>query len=331
MKRLIAAVSIALLAVSAGPAVAKDWTTIRFGTDASYAPFESKAPDGKLVGFDIDLGNEICARLKAKCVWLENDFDGMIPALKAKKFDAVLSSMSITPQRAQQIGFTTKIYNQPTRLVVKKAAAAADGRIAEGQIDRRGTGHDAGNVCEGVLGQARRERRVVPEPGRRVRRPDLGRLDAALQDEVQAAIGFLKSPRGANYTFVGPERRREGARHRRRHRAAQGGYRPEGEDRRRHPRDGQGRHLQAARVEVLRLRHLRRLKRRRARTGATPVARVRPPSSPPDGTGATPFAVASNASPVAHIARRFAFHSDCRLIVRGDDASRERISCVFSQ
>ena len=171
MKRLIAAVSIALLAVSAGPAVAKDWTTIRFGTDASYAPFESKAPDGKLVGFDIDLGNEICARLKAKCVWLENDFDGMIPALKAKKFDAVLSSMSITPQRAQQIGFTTKIYNQPTRLVVKKAAAAADGRIAEGQIDRRGTGHDAGNVCEGVLGQARRERRVVPEPGRRVRRP----------------------------------------------------------------------------------------------------------------------------------------------------------------
>ncbi|MCA3936440.1 transporter substrate-binding domain-containing protein, partial [Burkholderia sp.] len=122
MKRLIAAVSIALLAVSAGPAVAKDWTTIRFGTDASYAPFESKAPDGKLVGFDIDLGNEICARLKAKCVWLENDFDGMIPALKAKKFDAVLSSMSITPQRAQQIGFTTKIYNQPTRLVVKKGS-----------------------------------------------------------------------------------------------------------------------------------------------------------------------------------------------------------------
>ena len=59
MKRLIAAVSIALLAVSAGTASAKDWTTIRFGTDASYAPFESKASDGKLVGFDIDLGNEI--------------------------------------------------------------------------------------------------------------------------------------------------------------------------------------------------------------------------------------------------------------------------------
>ncbi|MDR8726708.1 Lysine/arginine/ornithine-binding periplasmic protein [Burkholderia pseudomultivorans] len=61
-------------------------------------------------------------RLPAKCVWLENDFDGMNPALKAKKLDAVLSSMSITPQRAEQIGFTTKIYNRTTRLVVKKGS-----------------------------------------------------------------------------------------------------------------------------------------------------------------------------------------------------------------
>ncbi|WJN73559.1 ABC transporter, substrate-binding protein (cluster 3, basic aa/glutamine/opines) [Burkholderia anthina] len=53
----------------------------------------------------------------------ENDFDGMIPALKAKKFDAVRSSVSITPRRAQQIGFMTKIYNPPTRLVVKKGSS----------------------------------------------------------------------------------------------------------------------------------------------------------------------------------------------------------------
>lgn len=64
---------------------AKEWKVIRFGTESAYAPFEYKTPDNKLVGFDIDLGNAICAKLKAKCVWVENSFDGMIPALKAKK------------------------------------------------------------------------------------------------------------------------------------------------------------------------------------------------------------------------------------------------------
>ena len=49
---------------------AKEWKTIRFGTESAYAPFEYKTPDNKLVGFDIDLGNAISAKLKAKCVWL---------------------------------------------------------------------------------------------------------------------------------------------------------------------------------------------------------------------------------------------------------------------
>ncbi|WP_049120887.1 transporter substrate-binding domain-containing protein, partial [Burkholderia cenocepacia] len=96
MKKLALSIALACLAVGAH---AKDWSTIRFGVDASYPPFESKDASGKVVGFDVDLGNEICARLKAKCVWIENDFDGMIPALKAKKFDGVLSSMSMTPAR----------------------------------------------------------------------------------------------------------------------------------------------------------------------------------------------------------------------------------------
>src|SRR6516225_6668752 len=119
MKKLALCVALAL---AAGGAYAKDWSTIRFGTDASYAPFESKATDGKVVGFDVDLGNEICRRLNAKCVWIENDFDGMIPALKARKFDGVLSSMSMTPARQEQIAFSAKLFNTPTRLVTKKGA-----------------------------------------------------------------------------------------------------------------------------------------------------------------------------------------------------------------
>ena len=88
----------------------------------SHGPELVAVIEGAPAGFDIDLGNEICKRVGAKCVWVENDFDGMIPALKAKKFDGVLSSMSMTPQRAEQIAFSSKLFNTPTRLIAKKGS-----------------------------------------------------------------------------------------------------------------------------------------------------------------------------------------------------------------
>lgn len=74
-----------------GPIYANDWTVIRFGVGPSYAPFESKAPDGSLVGLDIDIGSAICAQLKVKCVWMDSPRGSVIPGLKARKFDGILS------------------------------------------------------------------------------------------------------------------------------------------------------------------------------------------------------------------------------------------------
>ncbi|MEM5328654.1 ABC transporter substrate-binding protein [Paraburkholderia sp. JHI2823] len=206
MKKLLAALTVALLAVSAGAAHAKDWTTVRFGVDASYAPFESKAPDGKLVGFDIDLGNEICKRLNAKCVWVEQDFDGMIPGLKAKKFDGVLSSMTITPQRAEQIAFSAKLFNTPTRLVAKKGSSLAP---TADSLKGKSVGVEQGTIQETYAKEnwAPKGVNVVPYQNQDQVYADLisGRLDAALQDEVQADLGFLKTPRGAGFQFAGKE------------------------------------------------------------------------------------------------------------------------------
>jgi len=78
-------------------AVAAD--QLRFGIDPTFPPFESKNANGQLIGFDIDLGNAICAEMKVQCSWVQNSFDGLIPALQAKKFDAILSSLSITDER----------------------------------------------------------------------------------------------------------------------------------------------------------------------------------------------------------------------------------------
>jgi len=77
--------------MSLAPTYAKDWTVIRFGVDSSYAPFESKAPDGNLVGLEIDFGSAICAQLKVKCVSMDSPRGSVIPGLKARKFDGILS------------------------------------------------------------------------------------------------------------------------------------------------------------------------------------------------------------------------------------------------
>lgn len=208
VKKLLAALTMSLLAATSLTAVtaaqAKDYSTIRFGVDASYPPFESKGSDGKLVGFDIDLGNEICARLKAKCVWVENDFDGMIPALKAKKFDGVLSSMSMTPQRAEQIAFSSKLFNTPTRLVAKKGSnilPTAD------SLKGKNVGVEQGTIQETYAKTywAAKGVTVTPYQNQDQVYADLisGRLDATLQDAVQAELGFLKTPRGAGFDFAG--------------------------------------------------------------------------------------------------------------------------------
>jgi lysine/arginine/ornithine transport system substrate-binding protein len=203
MKKL--ALCLALAAIATG-AYAKDWSTIRFGVDASYPPFESKGADGKLTGFDIDLGNQICARLKAKCVWVENDFDGMIPALKAKKFDGVLSSMSMTPQRAEQVAFSDKLFNTPTRLIAKKGSTLLP---TPESLAGKTIGVEQGTIQETYAKTYWEPKgaRIVPYQNQDQVYTDLlsGRLDGALQDAVQADIGFLNTPRGAGFQFAGKD------------------------------------------------------------------------------------------------------------------------------
>jgi lysine-arginine-ornithine-binding protein len=193
MRKVITAVSLALMATSFG-AFAKDWKEVRFGVDASYAPFESKAPNGQLVGFDIDLGNEICARMKAKCVWVENDFDGMIPALKAKKFDGVLSSMSINEARLKEINFSAKLFNTPTRMVAKAGSGL---QPTAASLKGKRVGVEQGTIQEAYAKAhwAPGGVEVVPYQNQSLVLADLasGRLDASLQDAIQADEGFLKN------------------------------------------------------------------------------------------------------------------------------------------
>ncbi len=64
---------------------------LRVGVEGNYPPFSMIAPDGKLAGFDIDIANAVCAEMKAECTFVQQEFDGIIPALNAKKFDLIVA------------------------------------------------------------------------------------------------------------------------------------------------------------------------------------------------------------------------------------------------
>src|SRR5690606_37922535 len=110
MKKTVVALSLLLGLSGIASVNAALPQTVRIGTDATYAPFSSKDAKGDFVGFDIDLGNEMCTRIKVKCTWVGSDFDALIPSLKAKKIDAIISSLSITEKRQQEIAFSDKLY-----------------------------------------------------------------------------------------------------------------------------------------------------------------------------------------------------------------------------
>ena len=119
--RMTLAVSAAALALSLGAARAQE--TIKIGTEGAYPPFNNLTADGKLEGFDIDIAKALCDEMKAKCEFVTQDWDGIIPALQAGKFDAIVASMSITDERKQKVDFTDKYYNTPPAIVAPKDTA----------------------------------------------------------------------------------------------------------------------------------------------------------------------------------------------------------------
>lgn len=121
MKKILVAMAGALMLTTM--ASAAQWDHVRLGVDATYPPFESKDSDGNLVGFEIELGEAVCAEMGVTCEWVVQDWDGIIPGLLARKYDAIFSSMSINEERAQRVLFTEPYYNTPSAYFAKKGSS----------------------------------------------------------------------------------------------------------------------------------------------------------------------------------------------------------------
>lgn len=202
-KKLIKLAAIALFA-SSSLAQASDFEQIRIATEAGYPPFEFVAPSGDLQGFNIDIGNEICERLEAKCIWIDQSFDSLIPGLQARKFDLANSTMTATDARRKVIDFSTPLYVVASRLVAHK-----DKNLEPTVDSLKGLriGVQQGTTMESY---ARKEWapngvQVISYPSYTNAFTDLaaGRIDASFQEAPNAVDGFLNKPEGANFHLTG--------------------------------------------------------------------------------------------------------------------------------
>ncbi|MGM8888141.1 transporter substrate-binding domain-containing protein, partial [Psychrobacter sp. 1U2] len=101
-------------------AAAESGEVLRVGTEGAYAPFNYTNADGTLGGFDVDMANAICADMQVTCEITAQDWDGIIPGLKAGKYDAIVAAMSITPERAQQVSFTDPYFSNTLVFLAKQ-------------------------------------------------------------------------------------------------------------------------------------------------------------------------------------------------------------------
>ena len=95
---------------------------IRIGTEGAYPPWNSKDASGKLIGFEVELAWALCRYIGQQCVIVEQDWDGMIPALQMRKFDAIMAGMSITDERKKVITFSQGYADEVASLAVMKGS-----------------------------------------------------------------------------------------------------------------------------------------------------------------------------------------------------------------
>jgi arginine/ornithine transport system substrate-binding protein len=198
MRSLIAA---AIILGLAGP-VAAQTTSLRVGVEGNYPPFSMLAPDGKLSGFDIDIATAVCAEMKVTCTMVQQEWDGMIPALNAKKFDMIVASMSITEERKKAVDFSDAYYDVPSRWVAKTGAfteatpASLKGKkiIVLRNSPRAKFVQD--NFKESEILLVAKETEVYLELS-------AGRGDIGFGSSVVSSEAFLKKPEGKGFAQVG--------------------------------------------------------------------------------------------------------------------------------
>lgn len=194
------------LALGAGAAWAQD--TLRIGMEGAYPPFNSTDSSGEIVGFEVDLANELCKRTGMTCEIMQQDWDGTIPALLNKRYDGAMGGMSITEERLKQIAFSVPYTDTPVWFVgakdglLKDAETLADIHAA---LKGKTIGVQRSTIHQNFLEAEFKDASVKLYDTVDDLNFDLvsGRIDAGLADSI-SWDAFLKSDNGKAFAHFGP-------------------------------------------------------------------------------------------------------------------------------
>lgn len=197
----LAAAAIAALAVSAA-ATAQE-RTVRIGTEGAYPPFNFFDANNELQGFDIDIAKALCEKMDVTCEFVAQDWDGIIPALLANKYDAIVASMSITEERKRQVDFTEKYYQTPARFIAPKDGGITD--ISPEALAGKTLGAQSATIHANYLEDKYTDSDIRLYPTQDEANADLtaGRLDAVLADSTVLYEWLNNTEDGKCCDFVG--------------------------------------------------------------------------------------------------------------------------------
>ncbi|MFO1433774.1 MAG: ABC transporter substrate-binding protein [Candidatus Competibacteraceae bacterium] len=204
MKKLTTALFILGLALLTGSIQAKEWKEVRIAIEGAYPPFSSVDKEGNLQGFDVDIAKALCEAMKVQCKLIKSDWDGIIPGLLARKFDAIISSMSATEERKQTVDFSNKYYQVPARFVRKKGSKI---EITPESLKGKTVGVQRATIHDKYLtdnyGNIVKINRYDTQDAAN---QDMlaGRVDLLLADYTALLDGFLNTPAGKDFEVVGP-------------------------------------------------------------------------------------------------------------------------------
>lgn len=176
-------------ALFAGSALAAG--TLRVGTEGAYPPYNFMNDEGKLAGFEIDLGNELCKRTEMTCEFIQNEWDSIIPNLLSGNYDAIMAGMSITDERKKTIAFSDeyKPVSPSLYAVVKGTTLDFDGGLKGKSIGVQGATIQA-TFAEEKFG-ADNTIKAYEKPDQSIADLAAGNVDAVLADDefINAAVG----------------------------------------------------------------------------------------------------------------------------------------------
>ena len=205
MKKILRYITLITLVMATGSAWAGDWQKVRIGVEGAYPPFSYVEPNGELAGFDIDIAKALGEAMGAEVTLVAQDWDGIIPALLAKKYDAIIASMSVTEERKKKVAFSNKYYQTPAKFIGKKGSMPTFSKEA---VKGKKVGVQRATIHDRYLTDNYGSDVDIKRYGTQDEAYlDLaaGRVDMLLADSVALSDGFLKKPEGADYEFIGPD------------------------------------------------------------------------------------------------------------------------------